>query len=524
MSLRFLPIADVRTATTSAEPDCSPVPGGAFELRRQTAPEGLPLIKELCDRLSENRVEYCHWKSNAALHLSANGVNDLDLLIDRRRADKFAEILSSLGFKAAAGISSRELTGIRHFYGYDGGADEFVHVHAHYQLIVGHDTTKSYRLPVEQAYLGSSRQQHWFRVPQPEFELILFVVRMVLKHCAFDSVLFREGRLSQSEATELTYLTGRSDPATLEALLKEHLPYLSPEIFGQCRRAIEPGAARIARLQAARVLVRALSSRGRHHRYIDATKRVVKRLTWWAKSAITPRRSKKRFLNGGRLIAFIGGDGSGKSTAVAEVGEWLDRHFDVATLHMGKPSRSLSTLAVKGFLAVLSRCGIISMEGPSPDEILAGRGARPCRLAWVVSQVLLARDRRRQYQRALRLASNGHIVITDRFPLREIRCMDGVKIAPLVGSRHRGRLLSRLIEFEQRCYNQITPPDSIYVLQIDPEVALKRRPDENPRFVRIRNMEIFGKKWTSPRVKLINSGVPKQQFISQLKREIWQEL
>ena len=102
--------------------------------------------------------------------------------------------------------------------------------------------------------------------------------------------------------------------------------------------------------------------------------------------------------------------------------------------------------------------------------------------------------------------------------------MDGVKIPPRAEKRHRGWLLSRLIEFEQRCYDPITPPDSIYVLQIDPEAALKRRPDDNPRFVRIRNMEIFGKAWNSPRVKLIDSGVPKQQFIRQLKREIWQEL
>ena len=81
---------DARTAIIKAEPPRNLTSGDTFEPRWPTASDGLPLIKELCTRLRENRIEYCHWKSNAALHLSANGENDLDLLINRRQADKFS--------------------------------------------------------------------------------------------------------------------------------------------------------------------------------------------------------------------------------------------------------------------------------------------------------------------------------------------------------------------------------------------------------------------------------------------------
>jgi thymidylate kinase len=484
----------------------------------------LPLIKELCNRLIENRVEYCHWKSNAALHLSASGENDLDLLIDRGHADKFAKILGSLGFKAAIGPASRELPGIRHYYGYDWEADEFVHVHAHYQLIVGHDTTKNYRIPVERACIRSSHHQDRFRLPQPEFELVLFVVRMVLKHCPLDSLLFRESRLTQTENTELTYLTKRSDPGVLEAILNEHLPYLSREHFWQCRGAIEPGAGVMARLNAAQVLFRVLEPRARRHRQIDAMARVSTRLMKRVPTPFLDHGRKKRFLNGGRLIAFIGGDGSGKSTAVAETAKWLIRHFDVTTVHLGKPSPSLSTIVLKSLLTLLGKCGIVSLAGPGPDEILAERSGRPYGLAWVILQVLIARDRRRQYHHALRSASNGRIVITDRFPLREIRSMDGVKAGKVVDGRQGGWMLSRLVEYEQRCYDQITPPDLAYVLRIDPEVALRRRTDENPRFVRTRNMEIHRKHWISPGVKRIDAAAPIDQVTRQIKRTLWHEL
>ncbi len=49
----------------------------------------LDLIRRLCVTLEKEGINYCHWKSNAALDRSANGENDLDLLVHRLDISRF---------------------------------------------------------------------------------------------------------------------------------------------------------------------------------------------------------------------------------------------------------------------------------------------------------------------------------------------------------------------------------------------------------------------------------------------------
>ena len=42
---------------------------------------GLELVRRLCQTLSTEGVDYCHWKSNEALDRSARAESDLDLLV-----------------------------------------------------------------------------------------------------------------------------------------------------------------------------------------------------------------------------------------------------------------------------------------------------------------------------------------------------------------------------------------------------------------------------------------------------------
>ncbi len=94
----------------------------------------LSLVRTLCEALQDGEVDYCHWKSTAALDRSAKGENDLDLLIRRSHARRFTEILYRLQFKEARSPAGEQLPGVLDYYGYDPEADRIVHVHAHYQL------------------------------------------------------------------------------------------------------------------------------------------------------------------------------------------------------------------------------------------------------------------------------------------------------------------------------------------------------------------------------------------------------
>ena len=83
-------------------------------------PAPLSLVEELCAALRTAGVSYCHWKSNDMLHLSASGVNDLDLLVDRRDLPRFLAVLAACGFKQARPQRrGRQVPGVVHYYGLD---------------------------------------------------------------------------------------------------------------------------------------------------------------------------------------------------------------------------------------------------------------------------------------------------------------------------------------------------------------------------------------------------------------------
>src|SRR6266487_1045558 len=152
----------------------------ALESSITQKPSTLGIISRLCQTLEAEGVNYCHWKSNDALDRSACGDNDLDLLVSRADGQRFARNLHQLGFKEVEVSPVQRLPGVLNYYGYDREADRLVHAHVHYQLVLGQDMTKNYRLPIEEPFLGSAIQGDLFKIPAHEFEFIVFVIRMVL--------------------------------------------------------------------------------------------------------------------------------------------------------------------------------------------------------------------------------------------------------------------------------------------------------------------------------------------------------
>src|SRR5205085_1992154 len=54
----------------------------------------------------------------------------------------------------------------------------------------------------------------------------------------------------------------------------------------------------------------------------------------------------KGLVTGGRVLALVGGDGAGKTTCATELTAWLGRELATLRVHLGRPPRSLATLAV----------------------------------------------------------------------------------------------------------------------------------------------------------------------------------
>jgi thymidylate kinase len=480
----------------------------------------LELVEQLCAHLADRGVQYCHWKSNEALAKTLTGENDLDLLVARSDQGRFLEVLAQLGFKAATLPAPREVPAVGHYYGLDRPTGRLVHVHAHFRLVLGDDTTKNFWLPIEKPYLDSCTPHGIFPVPAPEFELAVLILRLVLKHSSWDAMLQARGRLAASEERELVWLRERTDPSTVDAVVAEHLPSVLP-VWRACCRALDADATVARRVTAAARLARALDTCARRPILKDTALRLVRRTTWGTRRYVVRRPVRKRLVTGGAVITVVGGDGAGKSTAVDGVVGWLSPAFVVRRVHLGRPPKSLTTLAVKGALVVARRAGrfpdLAEPTAPPADT------ASPPSTAWLAWHTLTARDRYRVYARARRVAANGGIVVCDRYPLPQLKSMDGPRTAWARDLPELSRLKAFLVDREARYYGAFSRPDLLAVLRVDPEVAVLRKRDEEEHYVRRRSTEVWHARWDDWAVT-VDAAQPAEEVLADLRSAVWERL
>jgi thymidylate kinase len=496
----------------------------------------LPLIQKLCRGLATENIAYCHWKSNDALERSASGDNDLDLLVSRADGPRFSKLLYRLEFKQAKAPAEKQMPGVLNYFGYDEEADRLIHVHAHYQLILGHDMSKNYRLPIERPYLESAIQGVLFKVPAPEFEFIVFVIRMVLKHSTWDVILGHEGTLKTAERQELAYLQARIDQDRVDDILKRHLPGIGAELFHNCVQALRPDCSIWTRVKTGQQLQTKLQANARRPLAMDIY------LKLWRRAALTIRRrifkssSKYRLESGGAMIAIVGGDGAGKSTAVDALYAWLSKNFETTKVHMGKPAWSWTTMTVRGILKIGQLLGLYPVES-SFRETLNQKSLVSPGYPWLLREACRARDRYFTCVKARRFAANGGLVILDRFPLPQVQLMDGPQAQRFISqltdgpqadqfmSPHRASRLARvLVKLEGSYYHQIVLPELLIVLQVDPEIAVQRKTGEDATSVRERSTEIWELNWEHTDAHIIDGSKSKTDVLTEVKALIWSEL
>lgn len=492
----------------------------------------LELVSVLCRAFEEAGIRYCHFKSNEGIELSASGENDLDLLVHRADTQRFDEVVTRLGFKAVDYASAwKFLPGVFHWYALDQPSGRLVHIHAHHQLLVGDDMTKNARLPIEDPYIAAAIDHPPFKIAAPAYEFALLLIRMVLKHCPWDSILMLQGSMSASERRELVQLRAEVDLPQVWETMERHLPMIPAPLWEGMLRAVQPGASLWFRVRTARRLQRALSSCNRRPQPVDTYLKIWRRVRTLFRRKIFRRGPvEKRIRSGGALIAIVGSDGAGKSTAVEDIRRWLGKEITTTSMHMGKPPRSVSTRAVRKSIKAAAKVRRspnptgaqirTSLQGSDDGSPVSLRDST--RLIW---EVFTARDRYRAYRRARRRATNGALVVCDRFPLPQITLMDGAVTAHLSDPSRRGRFVAALAARERRYYERIASPDVLIVLRVDPDLAVQRKQGvERESLVRPRAEEIWSIDWSGSPALVVEANQPKDDVLREIRSLVWSRL
>ena len=181
------------------------------------------------------------------------------------------EIVARLGFKAARTIWQDAPPGVLDFFGHDSATGKIVHLHLHLTLIAGDRLTTNYLISLAEPYLAAAAGGTLFRMASPEFEYILFVIRMTLDATG------RSAALDPTRRSEMEYLHERVEQDKIAALLAEHFPSLANGLFQACSDALrgEAGRFRLAKLR--RQLQRELSVFARRSNFSNSLMRFLRR-------------------------------------------------------------------------------------------------------------------------------------------------------------------------------------------------------------------------------------------------------
>ena len=479
------------------------------------SPAATSLVERLGEALMHERVVYLQWKGNWKRTRWMSGEGDIDLLVHRSAEARFSAVLWALGFRRADPPPASAIAGIESYFGLDPVTGRLIHVHTHYRLVVGGIWRTVYRLPIEEPLLASAVPGSVFPVPAPEFELIAFAARMVQRYNALDTVLRRQPRWLKGIQVELDTLLARANRAAVANILATHLPTLDAQFIDECLASLRPRYPRWRRLAVRRELHRRLLPHARRPPLALTLSRMMHRFLTLSGRLKLIRKRGKHFAHGGTVIALLGGDGAGKSTCAREITDWLSDDFGVLTAHLGRPPRSLLTLAV----GAAFRIGRLLRLAREADE---DRARVPAYLA-ALRDVCTARDRYRLYLQARRFALGGGISLCERYPVPENPTLSGPRLdgfAPLA----RTRLGRWLVAVEARYYRHILAPDVLVLLRVDPETAVRRKTDEPAEYVRARCQLVWDTDWSGRRVHIVDASRPLADVLADLKTILWREL
>jgi hypothetical protein len=236
-----------------------------------------------------------------------------------------------------------------------------------------------------------------------------------------------------------------------------------------------------------------------------------------------PRPWNRRAPGGGRVVALIGVDGSGKTTVARAIREWLGAEVDVMPTYLGtgagRPSMWLRPF--KMVVPLITRMMRVKPRGASHGSISSDAPGFLYGLLLIVWAVVVAWDKRTKLLAARRGANRGLVVIADRYPQDEIVSFND---GPLLARLRWAPARLRALEHSVYSLTSRLPPDLVIKLQVTSETVARREPEMDQAVIRERIADVKRLAFPGASVVTLDAEQPLSEVICAVKREIWRLL
>lgn len=484
----------------------------------------LQQVRRLINKFNSS-IRYCHWKSNQHFSDALRGVDDLDILIDRKQYSDVVDILNELKFKRFIIPAARTYAGIEDWLGFDEDTGNIFHLHLHSQLVIGEKHLKGIHLPLEERILRNRRWEEAQGVYLSSFydEMLLLMMRVAIK--VQKRNILTGHVLGGSTRTEYEWLRERCpdfcDRIQTEEWLTERI---INDLSGLYNKGFKWRSCNSLKWHIYKDLAPYSQGNGIYNtlkrNYRELCRALLEIKKHYLKSNYTLTR--RRVATGGVTIAFLGSDGAGKSSTIKEIYDWLYKVMDVRFFYLGSGDGQVSLLRVPVKLAmkIALKLGKVKKSNNFSDSKLQKKENAKngkARSVWVYT---LAKERIKKLTQVNRCRLRGFVVLTDRYPQSEFPGLcDGKRL-----SGHNG--LAARTEEESFRIAKLCPPDLVIKMIVPPEVAAKRKPGEidveTSRSLAERVKQIkFSERATCVE---IDSDQPQEKVWRDVKKVIWENL
>ncbi len=501
----------------------------------QPLPQALALFRHF----DAAGVPYCHYKSNEHLLEGLAGITDLDLLLPRRQAREAEGAFHGAGFKRFTSRFAASYPAVEDYLGLDAESGRLIHAHVYYALVVGQKHLKGYQLGFDADLLAARVADPVTGVAtsDPSYEMLLLLVRYALKAGLRDCLAEALGQpfFDADARREHAWLRTRLQPGILHQLTEQKLGKAAGEMIETlAARAPSVWELLAFRRRAARTLARYRSYGILEGVPVRAVRELSALLSALNRRLLRlPVPLRRIHPAGGRIIAFVGPDGSGKSTTVEEIRRWLAWKLDVYPVYFGSgdgPSSLLRWPLKRAVRTLRALRAALAGKAPAPaaPPLVSGgppapRRLTPYRALWAA---VLALEKRAKMRASVKARNRGMLVVCDRYPqVQSLGFNDGPLLAGWLESDSRWR--RGLARWELETYRELTltAPDLLVKLDVTPEEARRRKPDTGPgeverRRTAVRKMD-YG---PGCEVLEIDATRPLQEVLLQVKRAIWDHL